>query len=440
MPLAGNRTFVGFGFGPIQGGLFLYEAFQSGAFGRLLVAEVVPEHVESVRKAGGWFRVNIAHRDRRETALIGPVELCDPARAEDRHTMVEAIATAEEIATAVPSVKFYCAGGAGSIQSLLAAGLAKKTDRRYPRAVIYASENHNHAAEMLRGHVLDSVGAGARHALQDRVKFLNTVIGKMSGVVTDPAEVSGSGLSTVTPSEKRAFLVEAFNRILISQIRFEDGEGLFRRGLDVFEEKHDLLPFEEAKLFGHNATHALAAYVASVQGLRRMAEIPSIPGFMEFLGQAFIEESGTTLIRKHRGLDALFTPAGYQEYAEDLLFRMTNPFLTDTVERVGRDPERKLGWGDRLVGLMREALRLSVSPKRYAFGVAAALATLDRSFLGGAKSISSALDVIWEEDSPPEGEKAAVVRLIEAERLRLLRWRNAGFPSLENIFQGSTEL
>ena len=218
---------------------------------------------------------------------------------------------------------------------------------------------------------------------------------------------------------------------------FEDGEGLFQRDLDVFEEKPDLLPFEEAKLFGHNATHALAAYVASVQGLRRMAEIPSIPGFMEFLGQAFIEESGTTLIRKHRGLDALFTPGGYQEYAEDLLCRMTNPFLTDTVERVGRDPERKLGWGDRLVGLMREAFRLSASPKRYAFGVAAALATLDRSLLGGAKSISSALDAIWEEESPPEEERAAIVRMVEAELPRLSNWMSDGFPDLEQLFQGS---
>ncbi len=39
MTLTGNRTYVGFGFGAIQAGLFLYEAFQSGNFGRLVVAE-----------------------------------------------------------------------------------------------------------------------------------------------------------------------------------------------------------------------------------------------------------------------------------------------------------------------------------------------------------------------------------------------------------------
>ena len=60
MPLTGRRTFVGFGFGAIQSGLFLYEAFHSGAFRRLVVAEVLPEVVEAVRREGGSFCVNIA--------------------------------------------------------------------------------------------------------------------------------------------------------------------------------------------------------------------------------------------------------------------------------------------------------------------------------------------------------------------------------------------
>jgi hypothetical protein len=89
---------------------------------------------------------------------------------------------------------------------------------------------------------------------------------------------------------------------------------------------------------------------------------------------------------------------------------------------------------------MREALHGSVNAKRYAFGVAAALEILDRSLPPGAKAISSALHSIWEEESPSEVEKAAIVRLIDAERLRLSRWKNAGFPNLENLFQGSGEI
>ena len=50
MALTGGRTFVGFGFGAIQAGLFLYEALRSGNFGRLVVGEVLPDVVDTVRR------------------------------------------------------------------------------------------------------------------------------------------------------------------------------------------------------------------------------------------------------------------------------------------------------------------------------------------------------------------------------------------------------
>ena len=46
----------------------------------------------------------------------------------------------------------------------------------------------------------------------------------------------------------------------------------FRRGFEVFEEKSALLPFEEAKLYGHNAIHALIGYMAQESGYQTMAD------------------------------------------------------------------------------------------------------------------------------------------------------------------------
>jgi mannitol-1-phosphate/altronate dehydrogenase len=66
-------------------------------------------------------------------------------------------------------------------------------------------------------------------------------------------------------------------------------------------------------------------------------------------------------------------PRALRAYADDLIARMVNPFVRDTVARVGRDPRRKLGWDDRLVGAMRRARQAGVTPRRYAWGVAAAL-------------------------------------------------------------------
>jgi hypothetical protein len=205
----------------------------------------------------------------------------------------------------------------------------------------------------------------------------------------------------------------------------------------VFEEKQDLLPFEEVKLYGHNATHALAAYVGAMRGVQRIADLVDVPGAMSFLESAFIQESGESLIRRHGNMDLLFTPAGYQEYALDLLKRMTNPYLLDTVERVGRDPERKLGWDDRILGTMRISYREGVMPRRYAFGAASALATLDRSVLDADSPLPAILDQIWNAASPDASEREAMLGLIEEGRVQLKLWRRAGHPSLEGMFPQS---
>jgi mannitol-1-phosphate 5-dehydrogenase len=427
---------VGFGFGPIQAGLFLYEAFRSGGFGRLVVAEVLPDIVNAVQRAGGRFSVNIAHSDRIEIAEVGPLEIEDPGCESGRRRLVEAVAEAEEIATAVPSVQFYTSPNPGSIHRLLAQGLRRKAAVQGPRAIVYAAENHNHAAEILEARVLGEIPESEREPISSRVRFLNTVIGKMSGVVSDAEEIRLLGLAGTTPGSPRAFLVEAFNRILISKIRFADAAVAppFERGIKVFEEKDDLLPFEEAKLYGHNATHALAAYVGAMRGVERIADLRKYPDILAFLCAAFVRESGEALVRKYSGKDPLFTHEGYRDYADDLLARMVNPFLHDGVERVGRDPQRKLQWDDRLVGTLRVALQQRIKPSRYAFGTAAALAVLDCKTLETNIPLATWLLPLWQMGSPDKQEEEKVLELIEEGRNRLRGWRASGFPNLQEIF------
>lgn len=428
-----DRVFVGFGLGAIQSGLFLYEAQHSGAFGRLVVAEVMPEVVAALRAAGGRFRVNIAHASGIEQAEVGPIEVYDPGDAADRAALVEALADADEIATAVPSVRFYVNGSPGSVHRLLAAGLARKAERGGPYAVVYTAENHNHAAEVLSEAIaaaLDESAEGhaeraaeARADVFARAAIVNTVIGKMSGI-----HPSGEGLATVTPGSDRAFLVEGFNRILIGAVQFGDGYAGFRRGLSIFEEKPDLLPFEEAKLYGHNALHALAGYLGHEAGVRYMADLVELPGLMDFVRAAVLGEAGPALIRRHAALhDPLFTEAGFAAYVDDLLVRMVNPWLHDPVERVCRDPARKLGWDDRLVGTMRLALEAGIKPERFAVGVAAALETLEPA---AARQPEAALRSIWARPEADSATVATLLRQIAAGQAHLATWRTRGFADL----------
>jgi hypothetical protein len=132
-----------------------------------------------------------------------------------------------------------------------------------------------------------------------------------------------------------------------------------------------------------------------------MSEAADDQALMKLAREAFLEESGAALIARYQGLDPMFTAAGYQAYADDLLERMTNPYLRDRIERVIRDTPRKLEWDDRLIGTMRLALDAGVTPRRFALGAAAALETLPLS--PGSPESCRRFPL-----SPSEGERAGV--------------------------------
>ena len=361
-----DHTFVGFGFGPIQSGLFAKEAFQSGRFTRIVVAEIDPALVRAVRANCGTYHVNVARADRIETQRIDNVELLDPTDSKDNRTLRGALVQATEICTCLPSVNFYTPGQANSVAALIADGLAR---RGQGPTIVYAAENNNHAAEILR----DAVAAHLSGPLPSRVQFLNTVIGKMSRVVNDPAEIAALNLTPIAPGIDRAFLVEEFNRILVSKTTIAG----FAPGIQVFVEKDDLLPFEEAKLYGHNAIHALLGFIGALKGYTRMTDLAGDKPLMHVAREAFVRESGGALIRKYASLgDELFTEAGYRHYADDLLERMTNPYLADTTARAARDLLRKLGANDRIFGTMVLALEQGIEPPNMATGALAGIALL----------------------------------------------------------------
>jgi mannitol-1-phosphate/altronate dehydrogenase len=381
-----EHIFTGFGFGPIQGGLFAKEAFQSGNFTRIVAAEIDAQLVDAVKANHGSYYVNVAKADSIETLKIDNVELLNPNIAADKQTLLEVLAQSTEITTCLPSVNFYELGDTNSVASLIAEGLKKKTATA---AIIYTAENHNQAAELLEKAVTEKIGT-----LSDKpVQFLNTVIGKMSRVVTDAAEtearcegsrglrkqggfrseIAELKLKTIAPGINRAFLVEQFNRILVSRTRMSD----FSPGIKVFIEKDDLLPFEEAKLYGHNAIHSLLGFIAAVKGYTKMTELADDRVVMQAGRAAFFKECGAALIKKHGHLgDELFTEAGFKVSAEDLLERMTSPYLGDTVVRVVRDIVRKLEMDGRIFGTMQLALEYGIEPRNMALGALAGIAVL----------------------------------------------------------------
>ncbi|MFC1597864.1 hypothetical protein ACFL5Q_08045 [Planctomycetota bacterium] len=406
-----GKTFVGFGFGPIQSALFLYEAHCSGNFDRYVIAEVDAGLVGAVRAGDGRYSINIAHPDRIEQVVVEGVRLCQPADERDRDELTEAIAGADEMATALPSVRFYDTGDATSVARLLADGLGQR-DPSKP-VIIYAAENHNHAAEILS----ERLSAHVRADALTNTQTLNTVVGKMSGVIDDADTIRRLGLAPLTPDTPRAVLVERFNHILVSRVTLEG----FQRGIGVFVEKDDLLPFEEAKLYGHNAIHALIGYLARLRGLTTMAEAAHHDDIITAARAAFIDESGAALVKKYEHVDdPLFTTGGYRAYADDLIQRMLNPHLNDLISRVTRDARRKLGYEDRLFGTMRLALAQGIQPVQMAKGAAAALICESDNTPQTRENVAATLRELWGE---PADELAEDLIALTWEAMRSLKER-----------------
>ncbi len=364
-----GRRFVGLGFGAIQTGLFLREVQMAGGYAQVSVAMRRRDLVDAVNRAGA-VTVNVAGASGVVAERYGPLVARHLGTAEEIEALKTDLVAANEVSVAVSSVQDYVSDSPTSLHRLLAHGIAEKVQGNGPKLLIYTSENHNHAADILTKAILSALPGDLAPQAETYFQVIDTVIGKMSRIVRDGAEIREACLAPCCDGMEEAFLVEAFKAILMSEVDPSRTSGC---GIDAFAQKPDLTPFEHAKLHGHNATHAGLAYVGQRLGLEFVADVLAIPKVHGLFRAAFLEESGAALIACHGGADPLFTPGGYAHYVDDLLARMANPWLRDSCARAGRDVARKLGWDDRLIGTIRLIEAQGLSARRYRMAATAAI-------------------------------------------------------------------
>lgn len=125
--------------------------------------------------------------------------------------------------------------------------------------------------------------------------------------------------------------------------------------------------FIERKLLLHNMAHAMMAYIGRIKGYDYIYEIACDPEIKYYITRAMIE-SGRALARRHGA------PCDdVMQFIEDLMPRLENDLLIDSVERVGKDTIRKLGPTDRLVGAFKMVKEQGGVPAHIAIGIAAGL-------------------------------------------------------------------
>ena len=106
----------------------------------------------------------------------------------------------------------------------------------------------------------------------------------------------------------------------------------------------DLQPFIERKLYTVNTAHLTIAYLGQRHGHDRIAESLRDPTVRDVVARV-MEETSMALVTKH-----YFYSNEHAKYVHRTLLRLANPLLDDQVERVGRQPLRKLSRFERLIG------------------------------------------------------------------------------------------
>ena len=135
----------------------------------------------------------------------------------------------------------------------------------------------------------------------------------------------------------------------------------------------NLMPFEpfeffiQRKLFMHNMSHALTAYLGTLNGCEYIWQAALNPSIKLVSLQALLESSQA--LSKEHGVEI----RELIDHSQDLLYRFENKLLGDTSLRVGRDTIRKLSKNDRLIGAHNLCKKHGISPVYICLGIAAAL-------------------------------------------------------------------
>ncbi|TVR31762.1 MAG: hypothetical protein EA404_09535 [Spirochaetaceae bacterium] len=267
----------------------------------------------------------------------------------DRARTDAAIAAADVVFTAV-GVRYL-----GEIAPVLVSGLRARRAMDAPPLDVYLCENLLDAAGQLCNAVSALISEDERGWLQRRVGFVGTSVARMVPVL--PSELrAGQPLLVVADGYHKLPYDAAARRAPQPPI-----DGMYA--------VPDFAAEGERKLFIYNMAHAALAYLGHQLGLQYVHQTFDDAAAMQLFRGA-LDEACAGLAAARPGV---FSADQLAETRADILLRFANPMLQDTIDRVGRDPIRKLGRSDRLVGCALMCLRGGVRPHNITAICAAAL-------------------------------------------------------------------
>ena len=136
-----------------------------------------------------------------------------------------------------------------------------------------------------------------------------------------------------------AVTVEVFSEWIVDSTQFKGAVPAIA-GMTATDK---LMAFIERKLFTLNTGHTALAYFGQLAGKKTVGEAMQDDAVRQ-AAEAVMKESGAVLIRRYA-----FDPAAHRAYIDKILKRFANPYLHDDIDRVARQPLRKLGAQERFI-------------------------------------------------------------------------------------------
>ncbi len=241
----------------------------------------------------------------------------------------------------------------------VAAGIARRAARSATSPLnIIICENLKDAAATFRALVLSHLPAELHPYCATNIGFVDTVIGRMIPPLTPELRVEDPSLIVVEPYKVLPVDRKAF-------LGLSPTVGPTESPVVGMELCDNFPAYTARKLYIHNCGHAVLAYLGYLAGHEYGYEALDSPAIRPWFDAA-LRESQAGIVATY-GVE----PAWLEAHIADLNRRFANRALGDTILRLGRDPERKLGPTDRLVGAARLAEQAGVIPDALSRAIAA---------------------------------------------------------------------
>ncbi len=369
-----------------------------GFIGHLLYLSEIPfifieksDALTELLNRRGQYTVNILGNSGKNCVVKGAKAVC----LQDEEQAVKTITEADAVFTAV---------GGKNLEALVPC-LTKAIEEKAKKGGslnIVTCENWKLPADILRNGIEKRISEDAREYLEKQVGITEAVIMR-SAIESDPELLKKDPLIVN---------VQDFWELPVDASRIV-GELPAVRGLKLVSEFSGFL---ERKFYTYNAANGTVSYLGALLGYEKLADAAHDERIVKILDGVYQETARALSAKHHFPLE------------EQLAFTLTSKrklqdyTIVDFIERNARDPLRKLGRDDRLVGSARLAQEYGIRPDNLCTAIAAAVYYVnpeDESAVELERIRKEGVDAVLEKVCrlDPSGELGMLVK----EKIRLLK-------------------